>query len=396
MWYLKKDTRKPEKSVYRGTKLSKSTFSTLHSGVEEYILARIHSGAWSIGDRIPSERELCLQLKVSRKTVRTGLKSLETLGILERGPRSGTFIKKHVLFNAKGEVGTGRIALIICKDRKSRAGMEDEPFYLDVIHWLQENLLLAGYVLTFSYLDEQEPHEVKQFEELLNHIDGIILSEAENPELIKRLIEKAVPHVLILSLITQNMSNQIDIDLVSGAQIAVENLIALGHERIGMICGPLHLKAAAQRFAGYRKALESAAIPFREELVEEASGWLKDAGEQATTRLLTRQPSISALFCATDGLAIGALASCYGMGIRVPNDLSVSGFDDSILARNAIPALTSVRINVAEIARQAVKRLLEVIANPAETPVKIQFPLTLAIRASTEKWTGVNMKEVKK
>jgi DNA-binding LacI/PurR family transcriptional regulator len=111
-------------------------------------------------------------------------------------------------------------------------------------------------------------------------------------------------------------------------------------------------------------------------------GWSAESGYAAVHEFLGRRSDITALFCSNDLLAIGALSAAAKRGLRVPEDIGIVGFDDTELARNSSPPLTTMRIYSREMARSAVKRLLERIEGGALPPVKVEYPIDLIIRES--------------
>ena len=117
-------------------------------------------------------------------------------------------------------------------------------------------------------------------------------------------------------------------------------------------------------------------------LVDGDEGWSAEAGYTAMKRLLGRNRELSAVFCANDLLAIGALSALAERSLTVPDDVSVLGFDDSELARHASPPLSTMRIHSRDMARTAARRLLERIEIGSLPPVRVEFPIDLVVRRS--------------
>jgi DNA-binding LacI/PurR family transcriptional regulator len=134
------------------------------------------------------------------------------------------------------------------------------------------------------------------------------------------------------------------------------------------------------RFAAWKEELGTLADA--EGLACGGEGWSAEAGYAAMDALLERRPDITAVFCANDLLAVGALSALAKRGLRVPEDVSVVGFDDSELARHSAPSLTTMRIYSRDMARSAVKRVLERIEGGALPPVRLEYPIDLVIRES--------------
>jgi LacI family transcriptional regulator len=169
---------------------------------------------------------------------------------------------------------------------------------------------------------------------------------------------------------------------------AVRYLRGLGHERIAMVNGPLRLESARVRFQAFRDAMAESGAPADDRLAEGDESWSAEAGRNAMLRLLDRRLDLTAVLCANDLLAIGALSALYERSLRVPDDVSVVGFDDSDLARHAVPPLTTMRIHSRDMARAAARRLLERIEAGNLPAVRIEFPIDLVIRRSCKEVNG--------
>lgn len=211
--------------------------------------------------------------------------------------------------------------------------------------------------------------------------DGLVISgpRSDDPELIE-LVHDGFPVVLQGSL-AGLAAPSVDVDNAAGAQVAVEHLLALGHRRVACITNaPLVYTAAAERLAGYTRALAAAGIAFDPELVAEGA-FDAASGHRAVTAILARATP-EALFVASDVVALGALAGLREAGLRVPRDVSVASFDDIALAAYLDPPLTTIRLPARSLGFTAGTVLLERIAG---RPVgeRTLLPTELIVRAST-------------
>ena len=143
----------------------------------------------------------------------------------------------------------------------------------------------------------------------------------------------------------------------AGARAAVSALIATGHRRIGIINGSMHMEAARDRLAGYREALGRAGIAIDPALIRDG-GWSMGGGERETAALLSHPQPPTAIFCASDQMAIGCYEAIKGRRLRVPDDISVVGFDDAPAAQLLSPQLSTVRVPHARMGEMAVDYLL--------------------------------------
>jgi LacI family transcriptional regulator len=167
----------------------------------------------------------------------------------------------------------------------------------------------------------------------------------------------------------------------SGGRLATEHLISLGHRRIGMIGGPRGLLNGRARQNGYRAALEDAGLPLDPGLLD-TGDLLFESGVAATDRLLDRPGPPTAIFAANDLMAFGVYAAAWSRGLRVPEDLSVVGFDD-LDAHQATPPLTTVRQPLVEMGRLATRTLLGLIRGEPAVAARAELVTDLIVRAST-------------
>jgi DNA-binding LacI/PurR family transcriptional regulator len=224
------------------------------------------------------------------------------------------------------------------------------------------------------------------------HCDGLVISGPRNDDTdLIALVQDGFPIVLQGSLPGLDAPS-VDVDNVAGARLAVEHLIALGHRRIGCITNaPLAYTAAAGRLDGYREALAAAGLPFDPALVTEGA-FEPASGHRAVGELLDRAPAggdapFSALFVASDVVALGAIGGLRERGIGVPADVSVVGFDDIALSAYVDPPLTTIHLPAHDLGLVAGRALLDRIARRpvAERTV---LPIELVIRTSTRPFAG--------
>lgn len=220
-------------------------------------------------------------------------------------------------------------------------------------------------------------------------IDGLILIAPTLTREAAKGLPNHTPFVALHSNCPLPGVINIESDEERGAYEMVKHLISEGHRRIMHVSGDRGLVGAERRITGYKRALASARIPFNESLFVPATfaggtgrtavrGWLKrHAGE----------PLPDAVFCANDGIATGCLEAFAEIGLRVPEDISVAGFDDTLAARTTVPQLTTVRQPLRAMGSRAVEVLLSLISRRAEGavadfPNPIVFPVELVARAS--------------
>jgi LacI family transcriptional regulator len=211
--------------------------------------------------------------------------------------------------------------------------------------------------------------------------DGVVVSGPlfDDPELAD-LVADGFP-IVIQGHLPGAAAPTIDVDNEASARLAVDHLLELGHRRIACITNAaLTYTAAADRLAGYRTALATAGVAAAPELVDEGA-FDAASGHRAMTRILGRgRPD--AVFVASDVVALGAIGALREAGLRVPDDVSVVGFDDVPLAAYFDPPLTSIRVPAYELGLAAGHALLDRIAG-REVPARTLLPTELIVRAST-------------
>ena len=216
------------------------------------------------------------------------------------------------------------------------------------------------------------------------HVDGIILDgpRSDDPAL-ARLHADGAP-LVVIGRALDNSIPSVDIDNVGGAEMAVKHLIDLGHSRIAMITNaPIEYTASPDRLLGYRRALEAAGMPYQEELVRQGA-FTSESGQQAIQPLLGLDPLPTAVFVASDTVAIGVLRGLTRAGLHVPRDIALVGFDDVPLAESLEPALTTLRLPAFGLGWAAMDLTIRLIETPEDVRERrIILDTELVVRASS-------------
>jgi LacI family transcriptional regulator len=173
----------------------------------------------------------------------------------------------------------------------------------------------------------------------------------------------------------------------SGARAATEHLLSLGHRRIGAITGPQQFLASTERLNGFHGAMSAAGVLPDPGLIVESSFGI-EGGAIAASHLLDHPDPPTAIFAFNDNTAIGAIRVLRERGLRVPDDVSVVGFDDSEQSAIVHPALTTVRQPLAEMGRMAVSLLLRLLDNQRLEALHIELKTRLVVRDSTTRYSG--------
>jgi LacI family transcriptional regulator len=230
--------------------------------------------------------------------------------------------------------------------------------------------------------DPAGPEEMYRRVVRSGHLEGVLVASTRlDDPLIARLDQDRVPFVMVGRHPNERV-NYVDIDNVAGARMAVEHLIRLGHRRIATITGPLNMTSGADRLKGYQRALEAYRLPVEEALIVE--GDFTEASGTAAARCLLPL-SVTAIFVASDVMAIGALKGIREAGLRVPHDVALVGFDDVPLATAVQPSLTTIRQPIERLGSLAAGLLVDLLDNPPDEQAPahhIILPTKLIIRES--------------
>ena len=257
----------------------------------------------------------------------------------------------------------------------------DSPFYGEALAAIEKGLMRASYSALFVSGHWREGDERRCIDHLVNRrVEGIILMNSclAARELVH--VSKSMPLVLTGRHVAGDRIYSLDVDSTPGARLATEYLIGQGHRRIAFISGPGDHLDSLQRYAGYKAALAAARIAEVSKLVV-AGDYTDSGGYAAMSRLLESGAKFTAVFAANDQTAHGAMLALHRNGLKVPQDISIVGFDDLPTSSFTIPPLTTVHRSIREIGGSAADALIDLIEG--RKPVATVPAATLAIREST-------------
>jgi LacI family transcriptional regulator len=258
------------------------------------------------------------------------------------------------------------------------------PFFPELVKGFEEVALSQGYdvfVASTNYDPARTALSVKRMIE--RKIDGVAIMTSEiDPSLPDTFAKRKVPLVFLdVGQVAIGVSN-VKIDYAHGIAQAVDHLRALGHSRIAFIAGPLRLESVRERRDAFLNRLGETCGGARLDFLVEEGNHQADGGFEAMERVLERSPGATAVVASNDLTAIGALRAIRQHGLRVPEDISVVGFDDIQMAQFTEPPLTTVKLVRTEVARLACEALLHSIRNRG-MGVEFSMSTSLVVRAST-------------
>jgi DNA-binding LacI/PurR family transcriptional regulator len=253
-----------------------------------------------------------------------------------------------------------------------------DPFFAGIVRGVSG--ALADTNMQLVLVIAQTAGQRKKLEQyvLNGHVDGVLLVSLHGDDpLPAGLAAAGVPAVLVGRPVRDVPLTWVDADNRGGATTAVRHLLDSGRRRIATITGPQDMSAGVDRLDGYRDAL-----PGQAQALIEIGDFSEESGVRAMTALLDREPGLDAVFAASDLMAAGALRALRAAGRSVPEEVAVIGFDDSIMARQTDPELTTVRQPVNELGREVTRRLLEMIGTGAAPAPGLVLPTELVVRGS--------------
>ena len=322
-----------------------------------------------IVDQLPGERELAKQLDISYMTVRKAIDNLVAAGVLYKVPTKGTFVNNIGM----GKPVTKNIGFFL--DDRVQDSISS-PYFSLVFMALEKEVVSYGYnLIYFSDFKDLEPLKS------VHKIDGIIISCF--PRLEYRLLElkKYFPIVLIGNSAADKSMPSVIIDNFNGIVDAMDCLWNLGHSRIGFITGLPDSNVGKDRLQGYVSALNKYGIEEDNELIYEGD-YSYDSGAKGAEYMLSLASPPSAIVCANDSMAIGAVKVIHENGLEVPGDISIVGFDDISVASQIFPPLTTVAAPINELAASSVKMLISLIDGIIPENKHVALAAHLVIRES--------------
>ncbi len=273
---------------------------------------------------------------------------------------------------------TENIGVIFCREQQPLSG---NPFYSRVLEGIEAELAVKKFSLILQLIPEPEqnglPKMVRQ-----QQVDGLILVGIFKEQFVNTILHNNIPVVMVDPKFSVDDCCQILIDNEQGAFTATNYLIQRGHRRIGFISGDLERMSFRQRLQGYKRAIQENGILVDQKLIE--TGGLEQ-GYEHVRRLLSLKDRPTAIFAANDINAIHGYKAIQEFNLKIPDDISVIGFDDIDLAKYANPSLTTIRVYKEELGSIGVRILLQLINGEITTPMKTVLPTKLIERDSVKR-----------
>src|SRR5215472_6303493 len=327
----------------------------LYQQLRRELFSRIRRGKFGAGARLPSENQLCEEYGLSVTTARRALLELVREGVIRRRAGVGTIVGSRV---RQAHIAVLSIDYVGDAWRETSAAMGELIAGVGELTWKRD--------ASFSMSGVEEEHSDDYLRSLVEarSVDGVLLRTANDlrHQHVDILEAAGLPYVVIKRELPGRRLNCIVSDDVLGARLATAHLLARGHRRLGFVCAKASLTLTQARLAGFRQELEAAGVAFEPNLVRLETSFGETMGRRAVRELLEHRDRPTAIFTASDTMAIGGYMAARSLRLTIPDDVAFVGYDDISLA-----ALL----------------LLDLIEGRAEPPRRIVIKPELVVRQST-------------
>ncbi len=346
--------------------------------IRQYYSRSIASGKLHAGDLLPAVRALAGQLGVNVNTVRQAYSRLERDGLVKTSQGVGTQVldldPNRLLRMARAET-TNSVGLILPD--------LGNPFYYPFLQGVESVAHQDQTLLLVCNTHDDQRDMLRSFAQLsAQHIDGIIAAACNLCDFLPSAAGRNAALPLVTADWPECSGYSVQMDLANAGYLATRHLIDHGHRRIGLITVdrlPVNVRPVND---GYERALHSARLQVEPSLITRIGTWDMESGRQAAERLIGLPQPPTAIFAIADMLALGAMEAVQRAGLRIPQDLALTSFNDITFAALVKPALTTVAAPTYELGRQAMRMLNALRAGKIPARKRITLPTSLVIRES--------------
>lgn len=257
------------------------------------------------------------------------------------------------------------------------------PVFPPIIRGIQDTAEAVGYTVITASTDDEDAKERDALRMMQGRsIEGVIIATARRTDpIVEECIENDIPFVLVNRTVDRDGVNAVVIDEDFGIRSVLDHLIGLKHTRIAHVAGPQNTSTGYHRAKAISDYLRIHNLPA--DLVETTDKFTIEEGRRAFRKLLATDNSFTAIIAGNDLLALGCMDAMKEIGLLVPENISISGYDDILFLERMNPALTTVLVPKYEMGSQATKTLLEMISGESQGPVVLKMQPRLVIRNST-------------
>ena len=349
--------------------MTSKTSTLKHREIARALRQEIKTGLWQAGERLPGEQDLARRFAVSYMTMRQAVTNLVQESVLVRVRGKGTFVVAQNRSSEPGRTGQPMALLIPCDMQRM------DPYYFpEVLDGFQEAVEAAGRRASLYSFDAVEQPGVLEPGTAI----ACLLIDRSSLQTVETLRDSGYRVLAINRYSGRRSIPSVRIDDARGIEEAIGHLVALGHERIGFVLGPRTNIDAADRQRGFRNGIKRYGLRVAPEA---GDGFTEASGYAAAREMLSGSQRPTAIACASDLSAIGAIKAARDFGLSVPRGLSVVGFGDFSVADYVSPSLTTIKQKRRALGRAAAEALM-LLADGEDTP-GVVLDAEVIVREST-------------
>jgi LacI family transcriptional regulator len=257
------------------------------------------------------------------------------------------------------------------------------PLFPPIIRGIQDAAEAVGYTVITANTDDEEQKEADALRMMQGRsIEGMIITTARRQDpIVEQCLENDIPFVLVNRTVDRDGVDAVIGDENAGVRAILEHLVGLNHRHIAYVAGPQHTSTGFHRARAFTEFMTEHQL--QSDLIETTEKFTVEEGRRAFGRLLARDSSFTAVVAGNDLLALGCMDAMNDKGIVVPDDMSVTGYDDMLFLERMSPALTTIKVPKYEMGSQACKTLLDLIGGAKLTPTVSEVQPRLVVRDST-------------
>jgi len=353
----------------------------LYRQLADIIAKHIEEGQYQPGERLPSMDTFATKYAVNKVTVRRAFNELANRGLIYSVPAQGTYVAERPTqtgrARAEGELLT--IGLISHVLVPGNTGL----YHMEIIEGIRAELSRVNGSLVILPVRYVEP-QIKILNMVLqSNLDGAIYLGGFDPTALSTMIEQGPPAALLDYQLRSVPVDTVIVDNRAGGYQAVEHLISLGHRILAVVTGETDRPVSQERLSGVYEALDHFDIPHSQVTVIPGD-FQREGGYEAMKKILKMEDRPTAVFFMNDEMAAGGIQAVYTESpLKVPDDISIVGFDDTSWATATQPPLTTIRVDKGLMGSIAVQRIVQRISNPSQPPTTTLIPPRLVVREST-------------
>jgi len=361
--------------------------------LQEDIYRRIRNGELKIGDSLPGERQLAQMYNVAHMTVRQAIAKLVEVGVLCRQHGSGTFVAsdRKIPIRSKNNPSNPKAISVLLPASYTKDSKIQAPYIKHgILEAVYQVMSQPDFQVNIAYFPPDETSTISPLEKCLNNnVAGVIFWYIDTPKnnlLLDEMKERKIPFVLVNNY-SINPYDYVVVDSRKGAAEMMKHLASLGHSKIAYLNSDESATSVKERKQGFLDGVKKYQLKGSKEFMVPIRQIKKGSLQDILKQLV--EDGFSAIFAYNDFLAIKSVRELQGMGVKVPEQISLVGFDDIDISQYVLPALTTVRQDFYKIGLQAAKILLKKIScKGKKSPVLSAIKLTpnLVIRESSRSY----------